>query len=113
MSKIRYLGYVNRNYFSRYSKDRVVDDGSTLYLEYDTPIDLSSVRYVYHTITSQDVNRITALAQRYYKNPMYWWMIAIMNGIQLALQTPPIGSQIKIPYKEDIIKIYNGVMNNG
>ena len=110
---IRYLGYIDRDHFSRYSKDRVIDDGSIFYLEYDSPIDLSSVRYVYHEITSEDVNRITLIAQKYYKNPLYWWMIAIMNGIQQALWTPPIGTKIKIPYKEDIIRIYNGVMSNG
>lgn len=109
---MKYVGYMEYDSFSRYVKDRVIDDNIRFYLEYSSSVDLSSIRYVEHEITSADYNRLTAIAQYYYNNPLYAWMIAEINGIQQFLWTPPIGTKIKIPYKEDIIRLYNQLGRN-
>ena len=43
-------------------------------------------------------DRFDSLAQQYYNNSSYWWIISIANDnlLQNSL-TPPVGSQIRIP----------------
>jgi len=50
--------------------------------------------YVYTTIG----DRFDTLAQQYYGNPSYWWIISVANSnlLQNSL-TPPVGTQIRIP----------------
>ena len=108
--KITYKGILDRDYFSRYLKDRVINDTEHLYYEYDSYIDLSNFRYVEHIITSSEVNRLTIIAQKYYNNPLYWWMIAQMNGLTNPFETPAVGSTIKIPYRDDIVRLYNKIV---
>lgn len=109
---ITYRGFLDRDYFSRYSKDRVIDDSVDLYFEYDSYIDLSSLRYNYYTITSADVNRLTIIAMKFYDNPLYWWIIAKMNDISDPFYTPPVGTQLKIPYRDDVTRLYNKVIGS-
>lgn len=109
MSSIKYQGFIDRDYFSRYSKDRVINDQENKYLEYDSFLDYSNLKYIYHTITSRDVNRLTLISMNYYNNPLYWWIIANANSelIMNPLETPPIGTKIKIPYIDDVVRLYN------
>lgn len=103
-------GFLDKSYFSRYSKDRVLDDTVDLYYEYSSYIDFSSVRYIEHVMIASEVNNLPLLADKYLKNPLYWWMIAFMNDIFDPFTTPAIGEVIRIPYKDEVVRLYNSIV---
>ena len=50
--------------------------------------------YVFTTVG----DRFDTLAQQYYGNSSYWWIISIANeGLSQDSLTPPVGAQIRIP----------------
>lgn len=105
--KLTYRGFVDREYFSRYARDRVIDDGENLYLEYDSKIDISGLSYVTHKVTRAEEGRLTVIANNYYGNPLYWWFISLMNNVIDPINYPVAGTEIKIPYKDEIIRLFN------
>tara|TARA_R100000008_G_C3552103_1_gene151037 strand:- start:338 stop:649 length:312 start_codon:yes stop_codon:yes gene_type:complete len=42
-------------------------------------------------------DRLDILANRYYKNPTYWWVIAEANGLGKASYHIPPGFRLRIP----------------
>ncbi len=36
---------------------------------------------IYHIVTKREANRLDIIADKYYGNPQYWWMIAMANNI--------------------------------
>lgn len=45
----------------------------------------------------QSVDRMDTLAQRYYQDPIYWWVIAVANGMELIQIDLVVGSALRIP----------------
>jgi len=47
-------------------------------------------------ITTSDADYLDALAQKYYGDSTYWWIIAQANNLKATLKAPS-GKQIRIP----------------
>jgi hypothetical protein len=47
-------------------------------------------------ITASDADYLDALAQKYYGDSTYWWIIAQANNLKATLKAPT-GKQIRIP----------------
>lgn len=75
----------NREYSSgnsRYQNLKVISDGSNSYLEtqnqkYIKDGDLDS----YHIVTEREVNRLDIIANDYYGDPSFYWVIALANNM--------------------------------
>ena len=52
---------------------------------------------IIYTITDKTKNRLDVIASMYYRNPQYWWIIAIANDIIDPLTELKIGTTIRIP----------------
>ncbi len=48
-------------------------------------------------IISSIGDRLDLLATRYYGDPRYWWIIALVNDIGGGTTTIPAGTQLRIP----------------
>ena len=82
----RYL--VNQQFVQEDTKKRYI--ANTLYP--DVPISDGD----WYVITTAG-DRLDALAQQFYHNSDYWWIIAIANGLPADSLCPEIGIQIRIP----------------
>ena len=56
-------------------------------------------------ITASEGDYLDTLAQKYYKDPSLWWVIANANNIGKGRLSVPAGKQIRIPF--DIVTIVN------
>lgn len=54
----------------------------------------STITYYEHTYIQGE--RLDQLAAKYYKNPLYWWIIAEFNP-SIDLTNIPVGSILRIP----------------
>lgn len=70
----------------------------------DIPVKSSDI---YHSVKSNEVNRLDLLAHVYYKNPLLWWVIAQANNIYDPYADIEPGTILRIP---DIETLYG---NNG
>lgn len=52
---------------------------------------------IYHTVTIEEDCRLDLLADRYYNNPLMWWILAQANNIYDPLSKPKSGEIIRIP----------------
>ena len=52
-------------------------------------------------IFSRDGDRLDNLANDFYKDPRYWWIIAQANNLGKGTLTIPSGLQIRIPFPID------------
>jgi len=77
-------------------------------------------RYPNIPLSSNDIYVITTigdrydtLANQYYKNSTYWWIISIANNtLKQDSLTPPIGVQIRIPNNiSSILSQYESINN--
>lgn len=86
------------NHISRYSIYRqILDDEQELYTETSnvTPIPETDKDF-YHEILKEEENRLDIIANKYYGNPDFFWMIAIANNIIDPFIITP-GEVIRIP----------------
>lgn len=96
MNKLKDKGYKSYDKLSRYSVYAYyynVDDNKYMYgttgqLDNTTP-------YVAHKIVQGDT--YDSLAQYYYNNPTYYWIICDYNRVQNPFINPKVGEIIKIP----------------
>lgn len=66
---------------SRYNIYRqIIDEQNDTYLETvnSTPIDNSS-KDIYHEVLMEEENRLDIIADKYYGNASYWWILAMGN----------------------------------
>lgn len=52
------------------------------------------------------VDRIDTLASKFYGNPIFWWVIAVANGMELVEVELNVGAVLRIPsprYVRDIL----------
>lgn len=56
-------------------------------------------------IITRKLERLDILADKYYEDPRYWWIIARANNLGKGTLTIPPGKQIRIP--QNILDIFN------
>lgn len=103
---LKYLGFVSKNYFSRYYVDRAINNGENLYYEFHNEVDIKSLDYITFKVDSKD-HTLPAIAYKYYNNQLYWWILAYANDIIDPSKSLEIGSTIKVPRILDVINQYN------
>lgn len=83
--------------FSRYDNIKVTtnDRGKKVYQSLTIPTIEDKEDDVYIITNSSD--RLDILANKYYGNPRYWWVIAIANNIGKGTLMVEGGLQIRIP----------------
>lgn len=90
----------------RYKNLRRIRDENTKKLYHETwiqkLIDTSSDDS-YHTVTTEDANRLDMIAVQYYGTARYWWVIALANYLIDPFDVP-VGSYLRIP---PLISLYN------
>ena len=105
-SQIKYLTPRKYNHVSRYTTVRRIKDKLTGKLFHENwnkkQVD-SSAQDEYFVITMREENRLDIVANDYYNNPKFWWMIAIANNIIDPFDVP-IGTRVRIP---DVLSFYN------
>lgn len=80
----------------QYSETLTTKDTKKKYLESTIyPTIKASNEDVYVISTQSD--RLDLLANRYYGNPTYWWVIAVANNLNDASLSIPVGKQLRIP----------------
>ena len=50
-----------------------------------------------HKVAQQDIGRLDLLANRYYNDPFFWWVIADRNNIMFQESDMKVGQDIIIP----------------
>jgi hypothetical protein len=86
--------YANQTTSNRYDGKRVLL--TTLY-----PV--VPIRSTDIFIESNEMMTLDFLAQKYYKDPTLWWIIARANSLGKGSLEVPIGIQIRIPTEVDAI----------
>ncbi len=88
----RYISTEN-NTFTRY-------DGKKVFRTTRYPLIPYNSNDVYIIVNEGDY--LDSLAEKFYRDPTLWWIIAQANGIKATLKAP-VGKQIRIPANADII----------
>lgn len=88
----RYIENSN-NVFNRYDGKKVFR--TTRYPK--IPVSMSDI-YIY----ASETDYLDALANKFYRDPTLWWIIAQANGIKATLKAPT-GVQLRIPRNIDYI----------
>ena len=95
---MRYANPRNYTKISRYSIYRqILTDDNDTYLETvnQTPVKESD-KDIYHEVLKEEENRLDIIANTYYKDPSYWWAIAMANDLVDPFYVEA-GSIIRIP----------------
>jgi hypothetical protein len=58
-------------------------------------------------IYAKSGDRLDLLANDYYGDPRYWWIIANENDIGKGTIIPPVGIRLRIPYPLDMLELEN------
>jgi hypothetical protein len=89
---------------SRYGKYRQILDGSTSYIETFNKSDIvKSEEDKFHTVLTEQENRLDIIANIYYKDPSFSWVVALANDI-IDPFVVPVGTILRIP---PIVSLYN------
>jgi nucleoid-associated protein YgaU len=86
---------LDRYQFTKKEQDRLK---TTKYPAYEKR---SSDRYIF----SRDQDRLDLLANEFYKDPRYWWVIAEANQLGKGTLDVPAGIQLRIPFPIDDLMI--------
>lgn len=57
---------------------------------------------IYHRVQSNEVSRLDILANKYYRNPLLWWVIAQANDIYDPFILLDPGTLLRIPAIESL-----------
>lgn len=63
----------------------------------------------FHTVQPNEVGRLDLISYRYYKNPLYWWVIAQANHIYDPISHMQSGMLLRIPTVETLYG-YKGIL---
>lgn len=92
-------------YSNRYRKCSILTDKETGEVLLATrelkPAVARSTDYIYR-VTTLDCNRLDLIAEKYYNNPLLWWVIAETNEIYDPFKELPIGTLIRVPRVETL-----------
>jgi hypothetical protein len=58
-------------------------------------------------IYAKSGDRLDLLANDYYGDPRYWWIIANENDIGKGTIIPPVGIRLRIPYPLNMLELEN------
>lgn len=95
------------NFESRFENRNNLQHLETGRLDYPELQDLKEFNYVYHVWKSGD--RLYKLADQYYGNPKYWWVIAKFNK-KPTEQHFTLGDVVSIPLSLDDVLETMGVL---
>lgn len=72
---------INKN-TTRYNKCRKLIKNNKIYYEtYDKYRIIESTEDIYYKVDSSNINRLDIIADKFYNNASYWWVIAMANNI--------------------------------
>lgn len=100
----------SRDYSDRYKSCKLLKDletGEILLSTREITEIPESPNDIYHRVQTQEINRLDTLAAMYYRNPLFWWIIAQANDIADPFERVEPGTLLRIP---DIETLYG---NNG
>lgn len=83
---------------SRYEIYRqIIDNNNNTYLETinSTPV-METDSDIYHEVLNEEANRLDIIANTYYHDPGYWWVLAMANDLVDPFYVEA-GSIIRIP----------------
>lgn len=90
----------NRDASDRYKNCKILRDKETNEVLLSTrdinKINLNNYDY-YHTVNANEEFRLDLIADKYYNNPLLWWVLAQANDIYDPLSRPVSGDIIRIP----------------
>lgn len=67
---------------SRYSKYRQIVENENTWLEtFNSSVIPKTDDDKYHIVTTQQIGRLDLIANQYYNNPSFYWVIALANDI--------------------------------
>lgn len=74
-------------------------------------IETISYRYtdIFHKVAPNEVGRLDIIADKYYRNPLLWWVIAQANDIYDPIKGVPVGTTLRVPLLETLYG-YNGIL---
>lgn len=90
----------NRDASDRYKNCTILkdnDSGEVLISTRDIEDIPLNVLDIYHTVTIQEECRLDIIADKFYNNPLMWWVLAQANNIYDPLSKPLSGDIIRIP----------------
>ena len=64
---------------------------------------------IFHTVQPNEVGRLDLIAYKYYRNPLFWWIIAQANDIHDPIQGAPSGTMLRVPTIETLYG-YKGIL---
>lgn len=107
-SKLHYLDdNFEFNKTSRYQVLRVIEEGKETYLESYNQVKIpKSPEDIYHIVQHGEVNRLDIIANSFYGDPAYYWIIALANDFVDPFVVNE-GTMLRIP---DLITV-NDVTN--
>lgn len=110
--KLTYLETNNEfNNVSRYQVLRVIEQGKETYLEsYNQLLVPKSDADLYHVVQHSEVNRLDIIANNYYGNPAYYWILALANGFIDPFIVNE-GTMIRIPDLLTVNDATNKILN--
>lgn len=85
------------------------DTGETLLSTRDIDEIPESPSDLFHELQINEVGRLDLLAHTYYKNALYWWVIAQANNIYDPIADTYPGMQVRIPAMETLYG-YKGIL---
>ena len=87
---------------NRYSNTSITTrfDGKRVYKTTRYPIIPVAVDDIY--VIANDTDYLDTMANKFYRDPTLWWIIAQANGIKATLKAPS-GMQMRIPRNIDYI----------
>jgi len=83
---------------NRYQSTKKITDGATFIKRFETttyPTFPRKETDIY--IITRKLERLDLLAEKYYDDARYWWVIARANNLGKGTLTIPAGQQIRIP----------------
>lgn len=93
------------SYADRYKSCKILKDKETedSLLAMREPTDVpESYNDIYHRVQSHEVSRLDLIAAKYYRNPLFWWVIAQANDIYDPLTPLEVGTLLRIPSIETL-----------
>lgn len=91
--------------------NRYIQTSGNVFNRYDGKRVFRTTRYpkipVYYDdvyVIASETDYLDSMAQKYYKDPTLWWVIAQANGIKGTLKAPT-GKQMRIPQRIETILV--------
>lgn len=102
----------SKNRYDRYRNCKILEDNDTHEKLLSTR-EIDSVPFtstdIYHRVQSNETTRLDLLAQKYYRNPLLWWVIADANEIHDPFAGVDAGTILRIPSIE-VLYGNNGIL---